>query len=81
MFGKKINRRGITQKLRKGLQSFLCTTCHPELIQIPIQLHEDIPNDYLVMECIRIFEKNQSKGHNSETKKGGAIILVCDKSP
>ena len=69
--------KGHNSETKKVLQSFLCATCHPDLIQIPIQLHEDISNDYLVMECIRIFEKkNQSKGHNPETKKGVAIILM-----
>ena len=34
--------RGITQKLRKGEQSFLCgTLCH-DLIHISINYHEDI---------------------------------------
>ena len=43
----KINQSGITQKLREGEgQSFLCTTHHPDLIDIPINLHEDIPNGY-----------------------------------
>ena len=45
MFGK-INQRGITWKIRKWEQSFLCTTHHPDLIHIPIMLHEDIPNGY-----------------------------------
>ena len=34
----KINQRGISQKLRKGKQSFLCVTCRPDLIHIPIKL-------------------------------------------
>ena len=34
----KINRRGITWKLRKGKQSFLCAT-HSDLIHIPIKFH------------------------------------------
>ena len=45
MFGK-INQRGITWKLRKGEQSFLCATHRRDLIYIPIKLHEDIPNGY-----------------------------------
>ena len=32
---KKINQRGITWKLRKGEQSFLCVTRCPDLIHIP----------------------------------------------
>ena len=42
----KINQRGITWKLRKGEQSFLCTKHCPDLIHIPIKLHEDILNHY-----------------------------------
>ena len=43
----KINQRGIPWKLiRKGKQSFLCLTHHPDLIHIPIKLHEDILNGY-----------------------------------
>ena len=46
MFGKN-QPKGITQKLRKGEgQSFLCTTHHPDLVDIPINLHEDILNGY-----------------------------------
>ena len=54
MFGK-ISQRGITWKLRKGEQSFLCVTLLRDLIHIPIKLHEDIPNGYWVMECTRMF--------------------------
>ena len=45
---KKINQRGITWKLRKGEQSFLCVTHCPDLhvIHIRIKLHEDILNCY-----------------------------------
>ena len=46
MFEKKINQRDITWKLRKGEQSFLCMTCCPDLIHIPIKLHEDILNGF-----------------------------------
>ena len=45
MFGK-INQRGITWKIRKRKQSFLCVTYRHDLIHIPIKLHEDIPNGY-----------------------------------
>ena len=34
--------RGITQKLRKGAQSFLCGTLCVDLIYISIKYHEDI---------------------------------------
>ena len=34
--------RGITQKLRKGEQSFLCWTHCVDLIYISIKYHEDI---------------------------------------
>ena len=56
MFGK-FNQRGITQKLRKEEQSFLCTTHCPNLIHIPLKLHEDNPYSYCVMECTRMFDK------------------------
>ena len=39
----KNNQRDITWKLRKGEQSFLCATHHPDLIHIPIKLPEDNP--------------------------------------
>ena len=39
MFGK-INQKGITWKIRYGEQSFLCATRRPDLIDIPIKLHE-----------------------------------------
>ena len=45
MFGK-INQKSITWKIRKGEQSFLCTAHCPDLIHIPIKLHEDILNSY-----------------------------------
>ena len=38
----KKNQRGITQKLIKGEQSFLCRTHCLNLLHIPIQLYEDI---------------------------------------
>ena len=45
MFGE-INQRGITWKIRKGEQSFFCMTHHPDLMHIPIKLHEAILNCY-----------------------------------
>ena len=43
MFGKN-NQRGIIWKLRKGEQSVLCETHHPDLICFLIKLHqENIP--------------------------------------
>ena len=62
------NQRGITGKLRKGEQSFLCLTCGLDLIHIPIKLQEDISNSYRVLECTRMFEKNGSKGHDYRKK-------------
>ena len=56
----KINQRGITWKLRKGEQSFLCATCRPDLIHIPINLHEDILNSYCVMERTRMLKDGQT---------------------
>ena len=43
---KTINQMGITGKLRKGEQSFLRAARRLDLMQIPIKLHEDIPNVY-----------------------------------
>ena len=45
MVGKN-NQRGITWKIRKREQSFLCVTHHYDLIHVPIKLNEDIPNGY-----------------------------------
>ena len=39
-------KRGIIWKQIKGKQSFLCTTCRLDLINIPITLHEDILDVY-----------------------------------
>ena len=47
----KINQRGITRKLRKRKQSFLCRTHCLDLIYVSIKLQEDIPNVFGVMEC------------------------------
>ena len=47
--------RGITWKLRKREQPFLYATHHPDLIHIPIKLHEDILNCYRVMEHTIMF--------------------------
>ena len=70
MFGKN-NQRGITWKLRKWEQSFVCVTCGPYLKHIPIKLHEDSPNHYRTMVQARICGKNNQKGHNFDTKKVG----------
>ena len=43
---KKNNQRGITWKLSKGEQSFLCSTHRPDLIHIPTKLHKDTLNSY-----------------------------------
>ena len=42
----KINQRDITWKLRESEQSFLCATRRPDLIHIPLKLHEDILNGH-----------------------------------
>ena len=42
----KLNQRGITWKLRKGEQSFSLATCCPNLIHIPIKLHENVLSRY-----------------------------------
>ena len=56
MFGK-IDQSGITWKIRKREQSFLCATHRCDLIYIPIMLHEDIRYGYPVMACTRMFGK------------------------
>ena len=48
------------------------------LIHIPIKLYEDILNGYCIMAVQECLEKNQSKGHNSETMREETIIFVCD---
>ena len=53
MFGKKKG-GGKTWRLKKE-QSFLCATCRPGLLHIPVKFHEDIPNGYWVMKCTRMF--------------------------
>ena len=79
MFGK-INQRGITWKLRKGEQSFLCMTCHPDLIQIPIKLHEYILNSYLIMELTRMFTDGwtdaRTDGQQNNHSTVGHVILT-----
>ena len=45
MFEKK-NQRGLAWKIRKAEQSFLCATHCRDILHIPIQKHEDIPNGY-----------------------------------
>ena len=49
------NKGHITWKLKKGEQSFLYAICCPNLIRIPIELHEDIPNRNRVMAQTRMF--------------------------
>ena len=53
----KINKRGITCKIRKKEQSFSCVSHGHDLVHIPIKLHEDIPYGYRVMACTRMFGK------------------------
>ena len=43
------NLRGITWKLRNREQPVLCATRPPDLMHIPIRLHEDILTGYRVM--------------------------------
>ena len=54
--------RGKTWKVRKGEQLFLYTTSPPDLIHIPIKLHEDIPNGYWVTANTRMLRKKLIKG-------------------
>ena len=79
MFGKNQS-MGHNSETKEEEAIILVHESRPDLIHIPIMLHEENPNGNRVMECTRMFGKNQSKGHNSETKKEGAIILVWDTS-
>ena len=54
MFGKN-NQRGITWKVRKGEQLFLCATRRPDIKHIPVTLYEDIPDGYCVLERTSMF--------------------------
>ena len=56
----KINQRSITRKLRKGEQS-LCLN----LINIPLKLHEDMPNGYCIMEHTRRIVYGQMDGQTA----------------
>ena len=58
----KNNQRGITWKLRKGEQSFLCVTCHPNPIHIPIKLHEHNPTVTEIWHIQECLEKKLIKG-------------------
>ena len=66
----KINQRGITWKLGKGEQSFLCATHRPDLKHIPIKLHEDILNCYRIMERTRMFGKINQRGITLKKETG-----------
>ena len=69
----------VTQKVRKGEQLLLHVTCCLNLIYIAIKFHLDISYYYQVMVCTKIVGKKKIiKGSTSETKKGRAIIFVCD---
>ena len=56
-------------------QSFLCGTRRPDLIHIPIKLHEDILNDYSIMERTRMFDKINQKDITSKLRKGEQSFL------
>ena len=80
MFGK-INQRGITWKLRKGEQSFLCATGRPDQIYIPIKLHEDIRNCYSIMEHTRMFAKINPRGITLKLRKREQSFLCASCLP
>ena len=79
-FWKKNNQWGITWKQIKGEQSFLSVTHCPDLIHIPIKLHEGILNYYRIMAPTRMFGKINQRGITWKIRKGGTIILVHDTS-
>ena len=78
---KKINERGITWKLRKRKQSFLCMTRRRDQIHILIKLHEDIPNGYGVMLCTRILEKINQRSITWKLRKGEQSFLCATHRP
>ena len=59
---KKSYEREVTQKVRKGEQSFLHTTHGLDLIHINMKFHSVSPYGYPVMMCTRIVFKILIKG-------------------
>ena len=71
------NQREVTQKIRKGDQSFLNMTRSIDLIHIAIvssRYSIRLPSNGMHKDCVK---KNESKGSNSETKKCRAIFLYA----
>ena len=56
----------------------LYATHRPDLIQIPIVLHEDIPNGYGTHK--NVWKNINQSGITWKVKKGGTTILVHKKS-
>ena len=78
MFGI-IIQRGITWKLRKREQSFLCTAHRHDPIHIPIKLHEDTPTItdlWCVQECL---EKINQKGITWKQRNGKQSFLCVTR--
>ena len=71
----KKNQRGLTWKLRKREQLFLCAIQHPDLIHIPLKLHEDILNRYWIMERTRMFGKINQRGITWKIREGEQSFL------
>ena len=65
----KINQKGITRKLRKGEQSFLCATRRPDLLYNPITLHTAYRS---------VWKKINQRGIIWKLRKGEQSFFVHD---
>ena len=78
----KMNKNGITWKLKKGEKSFLHMTHCIYLRHISKKLHEDITSGYRIMGCARMKTTQNKhktrKCHTSEMKKCKITISVCN---
>ena len=77
---KKTNQMEVTQKVRKGQQSFLHGTCRLDNIQIAMKLHLDIPYGYRVTVRKRIVCKKLIKGQvTQKLRKGKQPFLYATR--
>ena len=70
----------MTQKLRKGEQSFFYKTHRLNLIHTAIKFHQAFPYGYLVMVCTRIvWEKSNQREVTQKVRKGEQSFLhgIC----
>ena len=71
------NQRDITLKETNWKQPLLHKTCGPDLIHIPIKLHEHIPNSNWVMVHTKMFEKNNNKKGITWKQRKGEQSILC----